>query len=408
MQALPPPLHGSNNGIAGNDGVERRLDEMLVLDGPFDIARATYVGARIASSLESAHQLGLVHGELAPSHVLIGDSDVITLADFGTEEAAPETIEADVRALGALLYEIASGYSPEKHENQRRPTRLSDINWSIPSEYESVVERALDGSRKDRFVRASQVCDALNQLGRLEPARSREPFEPNHMATVAVCAVVGVVALGVLLLTNGNASQRNVATASNLGGVSQSFGPSGFVNSPRFGEPIETPNAIVAPAPDVVAASPVIQTPSVAVVPAVNTITPTPVKSLALPRTPTTTTPPPLPPPTTTTMAPTPPTTAPGRLTAPENVHLTELSTTSAQLAWDSVQNSSGYVVQLKLGGNNGTVVKAPFTVTNTYVSFSGLKSGAKYTALIWPSDASIPGGPGSNQPHDEFSFTTR
>jgi hypothetical protein len=45
--------------------------------------------------------------------------------------------------------------------------------------------------------------------------------------------------------------------------------------------------------------------------------------------------------------------------------------------------------------------------VPGTSVSFTALQPNTTYTALIWPTDAGNPGGPGGNQPHAEYSFTT-
>lgn len=96
-----------------------------------------------------------------------------------------------------------------------------------------------------------------------------------------------------------------------------------------------------------------------------------------------------------------------GRLSQPQGVRLVLQNTTSVRLQWSEVPGATGYVVQAKKGGDNGQVVNGPFKTTLALANIGGLQKGTQYTALIWPSDASDPGGPGSSQPHAEFSFST-
>lgn len=104
---------------------------------------------------------------------------------------------------------------------------------------------------------------------------------------------------------------------------------------------------------------------------------------------------------------------AAGRLSAPSGLHLTVDGATGVRLLWNPVAGANGYICQLKRGGNNGPTVNGPFFTTFRDPSglpgcnFGGLAGSTHYTALIWPSDSADPGGPGSNQPHAEFGFTT-
>lgn len=97
----------------------------------------------------------------------------------------------------------------------------------------------------------------------------------------------------------------------------------------------------------------------------------------------------------------------PGRLPAPVGIHLTIDGKTGVRLQWGPVAGATGYVAQCKQGGRDGPTVNGPNHVTAAQADFGNLKPGTHYTALIWPSDAADPGGPGSNQPHTEFGFTT-
>lgn len=96
-----------------------------------------------------------------------------------------------------------------------------------------------------------------------------------------------------------------------------------------------------------------------------------------------------------------------GRLARPSGVHLTIDGRTGVRLQWGAVAGASGYVAQLHRGGNNGPVVSGPFGTSAPVANFGNLQPGTHYTALLWPSSAADPGGPGSDQPHTEFGFTT-
>jgi len=90
-------------------------------------------------------------------------------------------------------------------------------------------------------------------------------------------------------------------------------------------------------------------------------------------------------------------------------LHLTVKGKTGVRVSWTGVPGAVGYVAMCKKGGDNGQVVNGPFNVakTQTFANFGSLQPGTKYTALIWPSSSTIQGGPGSNQPHAEYSFNT-
>src|SRR6059036_1882774 len=178
--------------------------------GALPLDQVLRYGIEIAEALEKAHRAGVVHRDLKPGNVMITKSGA-KLLDFGlaketesaagaltslrtekkalTEEGtivgtfqymAPEQIEGhqadartDIFALGAVLYEMATGRRAFEGKTKTsliaaivsgRPTPVSQLQPLTPRALEHVIERCLEKDPGDRWQSAHDVAEELKWI----------------------------------------------------------------------------------------------------------------------------------------------------------------------------------------------------------------------------------------------------
>lgn len=158
----------------------------------------------LCEALDYAHRHGVVHRDMKPANILIDEEGKPYVVDFGVARVetstltqtgttvgtpsymSPEQImgkkvdnRADIFSLGVILYELATGQRPFSGENistimykivNEEPPHVTDVERSLPNEYEKIIEKALAKDPNDRFSSCAQFASFLKGEPRDEDA----------------------------------------------------------------------------------------------------------------------------------------------------------------------------------------------------------------------------------------------
>ncbi len=186
-----------------------------LLEGPLALDELIRLGAQIGDALEDAHQRGFLHRDLKPGNVALTASGAPKLLDFGLARLlhgaqaanaltqtglilgslpymAPEQllgeaddVRTDVYALGAMLFELATGRRPFIKERAEAlmfeilnsaPPSTRSLRPDAPLELDRLLAACLGKDAAQRPASAGAVSEALRRLH--DPARSGAFSEP--------------------------------------------------------------------------------------------------------------------------------------------------------------------------------------------------------------------------------------
>ncbi len=188
------------------------------------LAQIVSILQQMASALDYAHQLKLIHRDVKPENMLIGPQFQVLLSDFGLALAAtssasqavtntagtvpymaPEQLQGRVRyasdqyALGVVAYEWISGERPftgsfteiaSQHVLVPPPSLCNQVP-DLPPAVEQVVFKAMAKDPGQRFETATAFAQALRQACNLpEQSSSLLSFLPTQPITPSQATLV--------------------------------------------------------------------------------------------------------------------------------------------------------------------------------------------------------------------------
>ncbi|MFI9388727.1 protein kinase [Kutzneria sp. NPDC052558] len=173
------------------------LSQLLEEQGTLAPQEAARIGMHVASALAAAHAAGIVHRDVKPGNVLLGEDGTVKITDFGISRAQGDsTVTATGMLAGTPAYlapEIAKGHDP---------TPSSDV-FSLGATLYAAVEGIPPFGLSDNPLAllhkvASGQIDPPRQAGPLtQPLLSLLSPEPTERVSMVRCRdTLGAVASG--------------------------------------------------------------------------------------------------------------------------------------------------------------------------------------------------------------------
>jgi tRNA A-37 threonylcarbamoyl transferase component Bud32 len=191
--------------------VESGTLRSMMTGQPMDLGLTVDLITQVGLALGYAHKHGVIHRDVKPSNILIGEGRWALLTDFGLAKIlgggqqltrsgigmgtpdylAPEQAQgmsgdgrADLYSLGATLYEMVTGHVPFEADSSMAvvvkhitepPPPPSQINPGLPAEVERVILTAMDKNPAARFQTAEEMVAALIRAATPSIAPSAAP-----------------------------------------------------------------------------------------------------------------------------------------------------------------------------------------------------------------------------------------
>ncbi len=124
---------------------------------------------KAARALGGLHAEGKVHGSLGATSILVTPDDRPHIADPGTGRGSPAD---DVAALGAILYELATGQPPYSGWRRDELKPPSSVNGAAAGGVERAIFKALAVDPTRRYRDAGELADDLARILRHEDVRA--------------------------------------------------------------------------------------------------------------------------------------------------------------------------------------------------------------------------------------------
>ncbi|HEY2910660.1 MAG TPA: serine/threonine-protein kinase [Gemmataceae bacterium] len=196
---------------------------------------------KVARAVQHLHESGVLHRDLKPLNILIGEGDEPLVADFGLAKwidddsdmtvtglpmgtrqyMSPEqtlgskseyTAACDVWALGIVLYEVFAGHRPFGSEDpvelytqirSADPPAMADFNPAAPAPLEAIARRCLAKDPRERYASAADLAadlerwlagDATTATHWPRKGKSKRSWRPWLAALAATIAGIAVIA----------------------------------------------------------------------------------------------------------------------------------------------------------------------------------------------------------------------
>ncbi len=170
-----------------------------IKQGPLPSDEAIDILIQVAQGLAKAHSKGIIHMDIKPANLMLGDDLVVKIVDFGLakleglerltrtseimgtlaymspEQSIGEGVDhrTDIWSLGTVFYELLTGQLPFPGDNEismmnsilnKSPVPPTDLKEDIHRDTERIIFKCLRKKKDDRYKDASHLLSDLIKL----------------------------------------------------------------------------------------------------------------------------------------------------------------------------------------------------------------------------------------------------
>ena len=196
----------------------------LIAGNPMPVAEALHLALQIADALAAAHRAAIVHRDIKPGNIMVTESGLVKVVDFGIAKLtnpvgeAPQTVagavigtaaymspeqasggavdaRSDIFSFGAVLYEMLAGRPAFGGEGvlglpsilHDVPPPIGSVRGGVPAALERIVARCLEKDRAHRYESGAELRRDLATL-------HTSPASPRSMRLkVAIVSAVAIL-----------------------------------------------------------------------------------------------------------------------------------------------------------------------------------------------------------------------